>query len=139
MGNDTYADLNARPKIVVDLIIRRFFEDETAVVSPILVQPGDLTRSLCSPWQQDYRECACFYWAASRPDYVNVEPDAHGGSRGNNWLDKDRTSPKRYLAEGRAEFTDPRMVMYEELFVEWEKLLRFVIKGQEEDLEEPEN
>ena len=61
------------------LRVRSFFarsrgtQDQLAVINPELLEPGELTQSLCSPWQNDYRECACYYWAASRPDYVNVE------------------------------------------------------------------
>jgi Ferritin-like len=41
------------------------------VIDPILIQPGDLTRSLCSPWQYDFADCGCFYWAANKPDLVS--------------------------------------------------------------------
>ena len=56
--------------------VRSFFETGTAVISPELAEPGELTQGLCSPWQNDYRECSCYYWASARPDYVNVEPTA---------------------------------------------------------------
>src|SRR5205085_1668632 len=63
----------------VTLRMRRIFGEteidgrtETlAVLAEPLLQPGELSQGLCSPWQNDYRECACYYWAASRPDYVN--------------------------------------------------------------------
>ena len=29
---------------------------------------GELTQSLCSPWQHDFRDCTCNYWASNRPD-----------------------------------------------------------------------
>ena len=35
---------------------------------------GRADAGLCSPWQNDYRECSCYYWASARPDFVNVEP-----------------------------------------------------------------
>jgi hypothetical protein len=47
---------------------------ETAVISRETSLPGDITESLCSPWQTDYVGCACFYWASNRPDFVNIEP-----------------------------------------------------------------
>ena len=66
---------------------------ETGELLPLIAEdvatPGELTQSLCSPWQNDYRECGCYYWAASRPDYVNVEPTARGTSIGNNWMARD--------------------------------------------------
>lgn len=33
-------------------------------------EPGELTKSLCSPWQFDFRDCGCQYWAAGKPDIV---------------------------------------------------------------------
>ena len=91
---------NRRKHITVDLKVRHFFDvdlnrngkitSQRVVISRAMAGPGDLTQSLCSPWQNDYRECGCFYWAASRPDYVNVESGSNGKSRGNNWMEKDR-------------------------------------------------
>lgn len=48
---------------------RRFTDPRTGVLSAAY-QPGELMQGLCSPWQHDFRDCACFYWAASRPDIV---------------------------------------------------------------------
>ncbi|MER6030971.1 hypothetical protein [Streptomyces sp. NPDC001851] len=117
----------------VDLVIRPLFavseatEDRTAVIDEQLVQPGDLTRSLCSPWQNDYRECACYYWAASRPDYVNVDVDEQGVSVGNNWLSVHR-EPKEYVLDnGR----DTRLLTYDNLFREWQSHLRFIVGGRD--------
>jgi hypothetical protein len=53
------------------LRVRQFFQSGTAVISRALAEPGELTQGLCSPWQNDFRECSCYYWAASRPDYVD--------------------------------------------------------------------
>ena len=58
--------------------VRPFFQGDTAVISTELAEPGELTQGLCSPWQNDFRECSCYYWASARPDYVNVEPAASG-------------------------------------------------------------
>jgi hypothetical protein len=91
-----------------------------------MAAPGELTQSLCSPWQNDYRECGCYYWAASRPDYVNVESTAQGASIGNNWLARSR-DPKRY------DVPDAQQVSYEELFRNWQGLLRFVVEGRDHD------
>lgn len=122
-----------------DLRVRHFFEhavsqNETvkqAVISKELAPPGELTQSLCSPWQSDYRECACFYWAATRPDYVNVEAGPNGTSIGQNWMQKDRdqNSPKVYLPD---DWMDPALVDYRDLYRDWEKSLRFVIEGVDE-------
>ncbi|WP_447007921.1 hypothetical protein ACRAKI_16225 [Saccharothrix isguenensis] len=97
------------------------------VIAEEMAGPGDLTRGLCSPWQNDYRECACYYWAASRPDYVNVEDTALGTSTGNHWFAKDR-EPREYVLDNR---TDSRLVSYDDLFRDWQGELRFVIGGND--------
>lgn len=98
-----------------------------AVIEQSLVEPGELTQSLCSPWQNDYRECACYYWAASRPDYVNVDLNERGVSTGNNWLAKSR-DPNEYVPD---DFADSRLISYEDLFRNWQALLKFVVRGRD--------
>lgn len=61
-------------RLDVRRLIARDDAGETAVISRETSQPGDITESLCSPWQTDYVGCACFYWASNRPDFVNIEP-----------------------------------------------------------------
>ena len=56
--------------------VRPFFEPDSAVIARALADAGELTQGLCSPWQNDYRECSCYYWASARPDFVNVETAA---------------------------------------------------------------
>ncbi|MFG2846770.1 LodA/GoxA family CTQ-dependent oxidase [Kitasatospora sp. NPDC048296] len=117
----------------VDLVVRPLFavseaaQDRLAVIDEQLVQPGDLTRSLCSPWQNDYRECACYYWAASRPDYVNVDVDEQGVSVGNHWLSVHREPREYVLDNGR----DTRLLTYDDLFREWQQHLRFIVGGRD--------
>ena len=79
------------------LRIRNFFEPGSLVISEELAAPGELTQGLCSPWQNDFRECSCYYWASSRPDYVNVTTGEDGTSRGDNWMQKERTGD--YIAD----------------------------------------
>jgi hypothetical protein len=119
----------------VELQLRPFFEQsevngETQVaIARELVRPGELTQGLCSPWQNDYRECACYYWAASRPDYVNVQTTETGETRGDNWLAKsDKTGTGRYVLDDRA---DNRLVSYDDLFRDWQGELRFVVGGSD--------
>jgi hypothetical protein len=111
--------------------VRRFFEADSALIAEDMLAPGDLTQSLCAPWQNDYRECACFYWAANRPDYVNVEPRADGASAGNNWMQKDRTAitPKVYIND---DWQDERLLSHLDLVTNWEEALRFIIANQDE-------
>jgi hypothetical protein len=132
---------NRRKHLNLDLKVRHFFDvdvdrhgkivSQRVVISKDLVGPGDLTQSLCSPWQNDYRECGCFYWAASRPDYVNVEPGPTGKSAGNNWMEKNRNGQPNpdYILD---DFEDTRLVSYDELFTSWEQALRFIIAGKDE-------
>jgi len=116
----------------VDLEVRRFFDPGVAVINRDMVQPGELTQSLCSPWQNDYRECACYYWASSRPDYVNVEPTSQGVSAGNNWMQKDRKreTPREYILDDRK---DTRLVSYDDLFQDWQTELRFEVEGKDRE------
>jgi len=118
-------------EIQEDLVVRHFFEQGAPTIARDLVGPGDLTQSLCAPWQNDYRECACFYWAANRPDYVNVEPRPDGSSAGNNWMQKDRTAttPKVYIND---DWLDDRLLTHTDLISNWEQALRFVIANQDE-------
>jgi hypothetical protein len=106
--------------------VRPFFEDDTAVISRALAEAGELTQGLCSPWQNDYRECSCYYWASARPDFVNVEIDSNGLSAGDNWFQRTRTGA--YVPD---DYSDSRLVMYDELFRDWEKVLKFQIGGRD--------
>lgn len=96
----------------------------TVTIAAALLEPGELSEGLCSPWQNDYRECACYYWAASRPDYVNVDSGTDGASRGDNWMQKDSTGS--YLPDDRQ---DPRLWSYDDLFRDWQAHLKFIIGG----------
>ena len=111
------------------LKLREFFEGDTAALATELLRPGELTQGLCSPWQNDYRECACYYWAASRPDYVNVEPGPDGLSRGDMWLAKKRTGT--YIPDDRK---DSRLLSYDDLFKDWENQLKFIIQGRDAEV-----
>src|SRR4029079_14287805 len=111
---------------VVELLVRPFFVPGSAVISPDLADPGELTQGLCSPWQNDFRECSCYYWASARPDFVNVEPNQAGGSSGGNWLQKERTGA--YVPD---DYVDERLLDYDELFLAWERWLRFQVGGRD--------
>jgi hypothetical protein len=108
--------------------VRSFFQGDTAVISKELAVAGELTQGLCSPWQNDFRECSCYYWASARPDYVNVELTSSGLSAGDNWMQKHRSGS--YVAD---DYIDTRLIMYDDLFADWETLLRFQIKGKDHD------
>lgn len=111
----------------ISLKVRLFFQEDSVEFSTGLVQPGEFTRGLCSPWQNDFRECACYYWAASRPDYVNIENNKTGFTSGDNWMAKERTGT--YIPDNR---TDTHLLSYTDLFKDWEHDLHFIIKGNDE-------
>jgi Ferritin-like len=89
---------------------RRVYADpETGVINGAY-QPGELLQSLCSPWQHDFRDCYCHYWASNHPDVVfgEIYPGEQrlpgGGSedaeRANVLLDWLRSDRSRALAGG---------------------------------------
>jgi hypothetical protein len=123
-------DAEAKNYVTVKLKVRSFFEPASALISRALADAGELTQGLCSPWQNDYRECSCYYWASARPDFVNVEPTAAGTSGGDNWFQKRSTG--QYVAD---DYEDERLVLYDDLFRDWERWLRVVIGGR--DIREP--
>jgi len=127
-GWDQQQPLSEKPAnyVSIEFEVRPFFEEDTAVISRALAEAGELTQGLCSPWQNDYRECSCYYWASARPDFVNVEIDAGGLSKGDNWFQKKRTGS--YVPD---DYADARLVMYDELFRGWEELLKFQIGGRD--------
>ena len=120
-------DLNDKEKYIeLPLYVNYIFEGKSAALSDTILQPGELTQGLCAPWQNDYRECACYYWAASRPDFVNVVPDEKGLATGDSWMAKRRTG--KYIPDDR---TDTRLLSYDDLFANWEGELSFLIKGRD--------
>ena len=117
---------NPKNYVTVTMEVRKFFEDGTAVIARALAEPGELTQGLCSPWQNDYRECSCYYWASARPDFVNTEPGSDGLTSGDNWLQKVRTGD--YVPD---DYQDSRLILYDDLFLGWEQWLRFQIGGRD--------
>jgi hypothetical protein len=103
---------------------------EGVALTEEVAEPGALTQGLCSPWQSDYRECGCYYWAASRPDFVNTEEPTPGQVRGDNWMTKAR-GPAGSKAYAPDDPSDPGQWTYEDLYRDWERL-RFQVGGQDE-------
>jgi hypothetical protein len=117
---------NTDKYIAVTLEVNKIFDGNSAALSDTILNPGELTQSLCAPWQNDYRECACYYWAASRPDFVNIVPDENGLSVGDQWMSKKRTGS--YIPDDRQ---DSRLVTYQNLFENWQGELNFIIEGKD--------
>lgn len=113
-----------------DLRVRPIFDD--AALSRDLVEPGAMTQGLCSPWQADYRECRCFYWAASRPDFVNVELPAGGGNaRGHSWMQTDRSPGATYIPDDPA--NPAGQITYDDLYSRWQQVLKFIVGGKDSE------
>ncbi|MEO8380454.1 MAG: hypothetical protein ABI779_12385 [Acidobacteriota bacterium] len=121
---------NAGAIVTRELTVRSLFAPGTAAIAADIAEPGELTQSLCSPWQNDYKECGCYYWAASRPDYVNVEPGPEGASAGHNWMQRRPAgTPKQYATDAE----EARLISYDDLFRQWETALRFVVGGNDSE------
>jgi len=88
------------------------------VIDPDLIAPGELTQNLCSPWQWDFADCYCYYWASSKPDIVvgitgeaqvlNFQRDRSASEPA-----KPASTPKEWMAGNMSEA---------DLILNWEKL-----------------
>lgn len=116
--------------LTVDLQVRPIFEG--AAFARDLLEPGAMTQGLCSPWQADFRECGCFYWAASRPDFINVDFDpGTGAARGHSWMQRDRTPGAAYVPDNPGDLAG--QITYEDLYTRWQQVLKFVIGGKDSE------
>ncbi|MEA2874429.1 MAG: hypothetical protein QOH67_4420, partial [Hyphomicrobiales bacterium] len=66
------------------------------------------------------------------PDYVNVLPGKDGLSTGDNWMQRQRT--RSYVPD---DYADRRLIMYDDLFRDWERLLKVQIGGKDDPHESP--
>ncbi len=119
-------ELNQGPFVEVSLIVNPIFESGT--IAEAIAEPGAMTQSLCSPWQADYRECGCYYWAASRPDFVNAD----AGGAGHDWMQKNRSPGAPYRPDGGG-FSSAEHVTYNEFYQSWESQLKFIIGGKDSE------
>jgi hypothetical protein len=82
---------------------RAYVDPKTGVINAAF-RPGEMLQSLCSPWQHDFRDCYCHYWASNHPDVVYGEiypgestlpggaaEDAERANTPIDWLREDRT------------------------------------------------
>jgi hypothetical protein len=119
---------------------RRTYQTETGEFSTAY-QPGELTQSLCSPWQHDFRDCACTYWASNHPDIVMAahsanndesepaETAAAGGEESVVWLRAQRDGPGAPRTTGDA--TWGLEMDHYEVNQRWRELA-FVLEGREQ-------
>jgi hypothetical protein len=123
---------------------RRLFTDPTTGVISGAYQPGELMQGLCSPWQHDFRDCYCHYWASNRPDLVRGdvypgEPMLPGGESADpdlnirlDWMRADRS---RELAVGAFRIIEknrPYQFDHFQINRDWQSL-NIVLEGREID------
>jgi len=104
------------------------------VIDPVLVPPGNLTRSMCSPWQYDFTDCGCFFWASNKPDMV---ASAGQPLQILNFQRKHRATdaarqPTDWLLKDRGAWDDVNMLGHVDIIQHFDKL-KFVIAGKETD------
>jgi len=118
--------------VTVDLRVRPIFEG--AAFSRALLEAGAMTQGLCSPWQADYRECGCYYWAASRPDFINVVFQATSGTAtGHSWMQTKRGPGDAYVADAPSHTPGGDQITYEDLYTRWQQVLKFVVGGKDSE------
>ncbi|QSJ15015.1 hypothetical protein JYQ62_24545 [Nostoc sp. UHCC 0702] len=122
---------------------RRVFVDSQSGVIGQVYQPGELTQSLCSPWQHDFRDCACFYWASNHPDIVlgedtlgeatlpsGASADPDRANTPIDWLRSDRSLGGRAGALGTPQQNRPFQMDHYEISQRWQELA-VVLGGKE--------
>lgn len=116
---------------------RAAYLDADGVIDPVMLAAGELTQSLCSPWQYDFADCGCFYWASNKPDLV---ASAAQPAQVLNYQRRDR-SPQGDLATSGDDWVlrhqhqwDRReaILRHAEMITEW-KSLPFVVRRRETD------
>ncbi len=121
---------------------RRLYSDPTTGVISGAYQPGELMQGLCSPWQHDFRDCACHYWPANHPDVVlgevyPGEPTLPGGdpldSARNvrlDWLREDRSQGLASAALNTIQQNRPYQIDHFRINRGWQDL-SIVVDGRE--------
>jgi len=129
------------PQPVVELTGRRRRYTGDDGVIDTAYPPGELTESMCNPWQHDFRDCACYYWASNHPDVVLGEIDRTAPSDAVpadpdqaltwlDWLRRDRSPAGNVAAPpSRAEARAWQLDHFE-INRRWQELA-YVIEGHE--------
>lgn len=136
------ADGNIDQPLITLLGYRRVYVPESGVFDASY-RPGEFTESMCNPWTHDFRDCACHYWAASRPDVVFGPAAPHQGAHASpssvrreetrfDWLRDVRGTSGDATASGTLGENRPFQVDHYEINHDWEKL-SFVLEGREID------
>lgn len=117
------------PQIVLSGYRRRYVTDGGVIDTAF--RPGELTQSLCNPWQHDFRDCACYYWASNHPDVVlSASQDAETANTWLDWLRRDRSPAGEVAAPATRAEARPLQIDHFEINQQWQDLA-FVIGGHE--------
>ncbi|HSW07612.1 ferritin-like domain-containing protein [Aquabacterium sp.] len=109
---------------------RRRYTAESGVIDTAF-KPGELTQSLCNPWQHDFRDCACYYWASNHPDVVlSASQDPETANTWLDWLRRDRSPAGEVAAPASRAEARPLQIDHFEINQTWQDLA-FVIGGHE--------
>jgi hypothetical protein len=108
---------------------RQFTSPRTGVISHAY-QPGELLMSMCSPWQHDFRDCACHYWASNRPDVVHGMPAPNAtetekaavSARRIDWMRADRSPSAASASLNTLEANRPYQMDHFEINRTWQDL-----------------
>lgn len=119
---------------------RRIFQTKSGNWSDAF-KPGELSQSLCSPWQHDFRDCGCTYWASSHPDIVMAAHPADIAEVDDPGADADRAEePILWLRHERDRDVAPRATVegcrpleldHYEINQRWRELA-IVLEGREQ-------
>lgn len=121
-------DPNGKLKFAILITDRSVYLSNQGVIDPDVYKPGELTRTLCTPWTYDFRDCQCFYWASNKPD-VNSSED--GKYQYLNFQRKNSNiEPQTEDIANSYEARRLREIDYAEMMVDWEQL-RPVVNGRE--------
>ena len=120
---------------------RRPYVNSAGVIDTAF-RAGELTESMCNPWQHDFRDCGCHYWASNHPDVVFGEAtpgqrlsdgQSEDPQRANtllDWIRDDQTPAGAVSAANNVFANRPYEIDHFEINRHWERL-RFVIEGRE--------
>jgi hypothetical protein len=113
---------------------RQFVDPRSGVIDPAYA-PGEMSQSLCSPWQHDFRDCSCYYWASNHPDVVLAEdlpgePTLPSGASADprralariDWLRSDRDRARTSDALPSAGENRPTQMDHYEINQRWQEL-----------------
>ncbi len=113
---------------------RAEYVDADGVIDTTLFPPGHLTRSMCSPWQYDFTDCGCFFWASNKPDMVASETQPLqilNFQRRDRSGDAERT-PTDWILKDNRQWDNINMLRHVDIINHFDRL-KFVIDGRERD------